>query len=114
MEINDSYQSLLQTKVGNDSYVSATVQTIDNGEMLQKDKCSQMGAIVHVESGAQWEPKAEQEVGGDLTESASASAYPELLRKGTAQVFPWLGTGLKPIIFDTIAQEMRLKLCGAT
>ena len=55
---NAKYQALLQTKVGNDSFVPASAQTLDNMMVLRKHKEVQTISAERVASSAQWDMSA--------------------------------------------------------
>jgi hypothetical protein len=67
---NRTYEALLQAKVGNDSFVASSAQTVDNMMVLRKHKEVQTSNAECVTTGAQWE--LEKGI-----EAAEADAAPE-------------------------------------
>lgn len=87
VEVNARYDSLLNVKIGNDSYVAASVQTMDNGAKLHKQKYAQTSTADYTESGAQWQPQADAEVIAEAgAAEANSAATSEMLRGATAKV----------------------------
>lgn len=61
---------------------------MDNGAMLRKQKYAQTSTSVYTESGAQWQPQAEDEAAAEASATAhNSTATPEMLRGATAKVW---------------------------
>lgn len=69
---NKAYSALLEAKLGNDSFISASAQTLDNMTVLRKHHEMQTDAPQTTESAAQWDVSSAEQVAVETADQAQA------------------------------------------
>lgn len=72
---NKEYAALLESKVGNDSYVSTSMQTIDNMMLLRKHKDAQTVIAQSGTSSSQWDVRTITEAADAVSDATAAEQH---------------------------------------